>query len=291
MSRVTERRRIAIAITGASGVQYSFRLLQCLLAADVRVHLMVSKPAQVVIGMDTDIRLPARAADMREFLLGECGGEAGELDVYGQDQWTAPVASGSGVPEAYDIPLFLLDTVLFPGGDLPLRVFEARYTDMVANSMREETPFAIGAIAEGREVGDAATPCDVVTEASVIDWEAGDAGSLRIVVRGTRKLRVLSSRVQDDKLVLGTVTPIAEEATVAVPAVHADTVALLRDVLDKTREWPTGPHAWRDDAAWIGARLVERLPLNLAGKQHLLEMEDPIERLRALAHVTTVMRA
>ena len=100
MSRVDERRRIAIAITGASGVQYSFRLLQCLLAADVRVHLMVSKPAQVVIGMDTDIRLPARAADMREFLLGECGGEAGELDVYGQDQWTAPVASGSGVPEA-----------------------------------------------------------------------------------------------------------------------------------------------------------------------------------------------
>ncbi len=100
MSRVTERRRIAIAITGASGVQYSFRLLQCLLAADVRVHLMVSKPAQVVIGMDTDIRLPARAADMREFLLGEYGGDAGELDVYGQDQWTAPVASGSGVPEA-----------------------------------------------------------------------------------------------------------------------------------------------------------------------------------------------
>ncbi len=100
MSRATERRRIALAITGASGVQYSFRLLECLLAADIRVHLMVSKPAQVVIGMDTDISLPARAAEIREKLLADFGGDAGELDVYGQDQWTAPVASGSGVPEA-----------------------------------------------------------------------------------------------------------------------------------------------------------------------------------------------
>ncbi|MEM6985215.1 MAG: flavin prenyltransferase UbiX [Pseudomonadota bacterium] len=95
-----ERRRIALAITGASGVQYSFRLLQCLLEADIRVHLMVSRPAQVVIGMDTDIALPARAAEMRAHLLELYGGASGELDVYGQDQWTAPVASGSGVPES-----------------------------------------------------------------------------------------------------------------------------------------------------------------------------------------------
>ena len=95
-----ERRRIALAVTGASGVQYSFRLLQCLLAADIRVHLMVSKPAQIVIGMDTDIRLPSRAAEMRAVLLELYGGDAGELDVYGQDQWTAPVASGSGAPHA-----------------------------------------------------------------------------------------------------------------------------------------------------------------------------------------------
>lgn len=96
----TERRRIALAITGASGVQYTFRLLECLLEADIRVHLMVSKPAQVVVGMDTDLTLPARASDMKAYLLDRFGGDAGELDVYGQDQWTAPVASGSGVPEA-----------------------------------------------------------------------------------------------------------------------------------------------------------------------------------------------
>lgn len=95
-----ERRRIALAITGASGVQYAFRLLQCLLAADVRVHLMLSKPAKIVVGMDTDIKLPTRSADMRVFLIEHYGGDKGELDVYGQDQWTAPVASGSGAPEA-----------------------------------------------------------------------------------------------------------------------------------------------------------------------------------------------
>ncbi len=190
-----------------------------------------------------------------------------------------------------EVPLFLLDAVLFPGGDLPLRVFEVRYTDMVARAMRTDTPFAIAAIAEGNEVGAAASPCDVVTEATVVDWEAGDAGALQVVVRGHRKLQVIGSRVQADNLVVATVVPLPDEATVVVPEVHADTVALLKDVLETTQHWPTGEHAWCDDAAWVGGRLVERLPINLAGKQQLLEMSDPIARLQALSHVTTVMRA
>ncbi|MEM6985216.1 MAG: LON peptidase substrate-binding domain-containing protein [Pseudomonadota bacterium] len=191
---------------------------------------------------------------------------------------------------AREIPLFLLGTVLFPGGDLPLRVFEPRYTDMVAGAMRTETRFAIAAIAEGREVGDAAVPSEVVTEVDLVDFEPGDAGSLRIVVRGLRKLRVLSSRVQSDNLVLGTVVPIADEPAVDVPSAHADTVALLRALLEKTQDWPTGEHAWLDDAAWVGGRLVERLPIDLAGKQQLLEMDDPLARLSVLSEVTALMR-
>lgn len=190
-----------------------------------------------------------------------------------------------------EIPLFLLGTVLFPGGDLPLRVFEPRYTDMVASSMRAGSGFAIAAISEGQEVGNAAVPCDVVTEVELVDFEPGDAGSLRIVVRGLRKLQVVSSRVQSDKLVLGTVIDLPAEPVVAVPAVHADTVTLLRAVLEKTEDWPTGPLEWSDDAAWIGGRLVERLPIDLAGKQQLLEMTDPLARLSVLSEVTALMQA
>ena len=93
-------RRVALAITGASGAQYALRLLGCLLEAGCHVYLLVSRPGQVVIGMDTELRLPGRTADMQRFLAERHAGSAGTLEVLGMDQWTAPIASGSGAPDA-----------------------------------------------------------------------------------------------------------------------------------------------------------------------------------------------
>ena len=94
------RRPIALAITGASGAQYALRLLQCLVESGEDVYLMVSEPGQIVIGMETDLALPGRTADMQRFLTEYYGAEPGQLQVFGQKEWTAPVASGSGVPRA-----------------------------------------------------------------------------------------------------------------------------------------------------------------------------------------------
>lgn len=94
------QQRIALAITGASGIQYAMRLLECLLQTDVLVYLMFSKAGQVVAGMETDWNLPARPADMQAFLLAHYGVDATRLQVFGESQWTAPVASGSGAPDA-----------------------------------------------------------------------------------------------------------------------------------------------------------------------------------------------
>lgn len=94
------RGAVALAMTGASGAVYGLRLLECLLQAGCPVHLMVSQPGQVVIGMETDLSLPARPADMARVLGERYGAEAGQLRVFGKDQWTAPVASGSGAPRA-----------------------------------------------------------------------------------------------------------------------------------------------------------------------------------------------
>ncbi len=88
-------RIIALGITGASGVQYSFRLLECLLAADQRVYMMISKAAQVVIGMETEMSLPGRTADIQKALAEKYNAADNQLKVYGEDEWTAPVASGS----------------------------------------------------------------------------------------------------------------------------------------------------------------------------------------------------
>ena len=91
---------VALAMTGASGACYGLRLLECLLRADQTVALMLSKPAQLVISMETEMRLPARAADIRAALIELFGCAANRLQVYGKEEWTAPVASGSSAPRA-----------------------------------------------------------------------------------------------------------------------------------------------------------------------------------------------
>ncbi len=96
----TKPRPIAIAWTGASGIQYGLRLLECLLDAGRDVYLMVSQAAQVVISMETDLQLPGRPEEMQDFLSQHFGARPGQLQVFGRQQWTAPVASGSNPPEA-----------------------------------------------------------------------------------------------------------------------------------------------------------------------------------------------
>ncbi|HRP35701.1 MAG TPA: flavin prenyltransferase UbiX [Gammaproteobacteria bacterium] len=91
---------VALAMTGASGAQYGLRLLECLLGAGCRVTLMISRPAQVVIGMETDLDLPARPAEIRRFFCARHGVGESRLAVHGREEWTAPVASGSAAPDA-----------------------------------------------------------------------------------------------------------------------------------------------------------------------------------------------
>ncbi len=93
-------RRVTLAITGASGVQYGLRLLQCLVELDTQVLLMVSKAAQVVIATETDLKLPGAPDAMETFLSEHFQARAGQIKVYGREQWMAPVASGSGAPSA-----------------------------------------------------------------------------------------------------------------------------------------------------------------------------------------------
>jgi 4-hydroxy-3-polyprenylbenzoate decarboxylase len=91
---------IALAITGASGSPYGLRLLECLLRAERRVYLMISPAGQVVLKMELGLEVPARAADAERFLGERLGAAAGQLRVFGRQQWTAPVASGSNPPQA-----------------------------------------------------------------------------------------------------------------------------------------------------------------------------------------------
>lgn len=91
---------ISLAITGASGAQYGLRLLECLLQARQQVYLMVSQAAQVVLATETELQVPGRPEAMQAFFAERLGAEPGQLEVFGREQWMAPVASGSNAPRA-----------------------------------------------------------------------------------------------------------------------------------------------------------------------------------------------
>lgn len=185
-----------------------------------------------------------------------------------------------------DIPLFPLDTVLFPGGPLGLRIFEQRYLQMVRDCTRDQSCFGICLILKGAETGAPASPAAVGTLARITDFYSQSDGLLGISVEGGPRFRVLRTRVRDNGLVRGDVRYWPEEPIVPVPPEFG----LLADILERLVEqaggwWRDAPRERFDDASWVGFRLAEFLPLRPTERQQLLELTDPVERLRVLRDV------
>lgn len=97
---MAETRPVALALTGASGSQYGLRLLECLVRAGQGVYLMISQAGQLVVRMETDLELPGRPQEAERFLTEQLGAAPGQIRVFGRQQWTAPVASGTNPPRA-----------------------------------------------------------------------------------------------------------------------------------------------------------------------------------------------
>jgi len=187
------------------------------------------------------------------------------------------------------IPLFPLNVVLFPDGPLPLRIFETRYVDMVRTCMREARGFGVVLIREGREVGPAETH-DVGTMAKIMDFHQLRDGLLGLTCVGEGRFRISKKSLAKDGLNLGEVEMLAPEPTVAVPERHSRLADLLQTVLPQLGEVYTDIAMRLDDAAWVGHRLAEILPIELSEKQTYLEIDDPIRRLDMLAPLTKPMR-
>jgi len=180
------------------------------------------------------------------------------------------------------VALFPLHTVLFPGGPLPLRIFETRYTDMVRRCMREQQPFGVVLIQEGDEAGPVATTATIGCSARIADFYTLKDGLLGISCVGERKFRVLRVWRAADGLNMGEVDWIEPEPARALPGEYARLGATVRRAVDELSQQYQHVEKHFDDAAWVGARLTELLPIELNDKQVLLELDDPIARLGAL---------
>ncbi|MCB1957837.1 MAG: LON peptidase substrate-binding domain-containing protein [Rhodocyclaceae bacterium] len=179
------------------------------------------------------------------------------------------------------LPLFPLNTVLFPEGRLPLRVFEARYMDMVTRCLREGAAFGVCAIAAGEEVGAAAVPCLVGTEARIDDCDMSEPGILSLVTRGERRFRIRDHEVQPDGLLVGEVSWLPDLPHEDIPDAQADLIPLLTGILGELGDRVARPYRL-DDAAWVGARYSELLPIPTKARQALLELDDVVSRLEII---------
>jgi Lon protease-like protein len=185
-----------------------------------------------------------------------------------------------------DLPLFPLNTVLYPCGQLSLRIFEPRYLDMIRECARTGSSFGVCLILEGREAGAPALPAAVGTLARIVDFHNREDGLLGILAEGGERFRVQRTRVRSDGLVRGDVELWTAEPTEEVPV----ELALLQSILERLIEnlaphWRHAPKHLYDDASWLGFRLAELLPLQTDEQQRLLELTDPVRRLAELRDI------
>jgi hypothetical protein len=184
------------------------------------------------------------------------------------------------MPDA-QIPLFPLQTVLFPGRPLPLRIFEPRYLSMISRCFKSGAGFGVVLIRSGSETGEAEV-YDVGTLAAIIDWQQGRDGVLGITAEGRRRFRLTRRDRQRDGLYVGDVDWLPGEPRVPLAAGYEDLRDLLKMLLaDLGTRCPQADHKY-DDATWLGYRLAEILPLKASIKQSMLEMTDARERLDLL---------
>ena len=177
------------------------------------------------------------------------------------------------------VPLFPLSTVLFPGGPLPLRIFETRYVDMIGTCIKNDAPFGVLLIREGDEAG-RATTYDIGTLARIVDWYQGSDGLLGVTARGEQRFRLVSSRSELDGLIVGEIEVLPSEAQIPLPEKYAPMATILAGVLDDLGRLYEDLDRRLDDAGWVTNRFVEILPIDLEEKQQCLEQSDPAERLQ-----------
>ena len=188
------------------------------------------------------------------------------------------------------LPLFPLKTVLFPDGVLPLKVFEARYMDMVRDCMKRDAPFGVVLIKSGQEVGAAAIPEETGCLARITHWDMPDLGVMMLRTQGTERFRILGTRVLADQRLEAHVELLAADRDTSISDMHVACATALKAIMEDVEmrgkaeqgeefASPFSRPARLDSAGWVANRWCEILPIPLKARQKLLELDDAGIRL------------
>jgi Lon protease-like protein len=197
-------------------------------------------------------------------------------------------------PLLHDLPLFPLGTVLFPGGFLPLQIFEVRYLDMIGKCHRHGAPFGVVSLVQGAEVRVAGAGAErfaaVGTLATIRGFDAPQPGLMQVECIGTQRFRVRASELQKHGLWTAEVEAIADDVALQVPEDLKHIGAAMRRLIDTLEErrrlddqeslrLPMAEPYRFDDCGWLANRWCELLPMQSGAKQRLMELDSPLMRL------------
>lgn len=199
---------------------------------------------------------------------------------------------GASSREPHALPLFPLKTVLFPGGVLPLKVFEQRYITMTKACLKDDKPFGVCLLTRGEEVPNPERVAGlefapIGTLARITSWDMPQLGILHLRTEGATRFHVQGHRIADDGLVVGQVTALAPEPVVELPQAFNRLAALLELLINRVGKENFDADLQLADSSWVSYRLAEILPLPLAIKQTMLEINDSEVRLKVLAQFLT----
>jgi Lon protease-like protein len=185
--------------------------------------------------------------------------------------------------DLFELPLFPLNTVLFPGGTLPLKVFEQRYVEMTKRCVRDDSPFGVCLIREGHEVGEPATPATIGCTARIAQWEVPHPNIFHLIATGEKRVRIVGTEVVALGLVMGRAELMPVESVSEAPdALCRKVLAALIDRFG-AEQFPAPLRL--DDAAWVSDRLAEALPLSAEARQELLETDTAAARQVVLRRI------
>lgn len=187
------------------------------------------------------------------------------------------------------VPLFPLRTVLYPGGPLPLRIFEARYIDMIGDCLKNDERFGVLLIKDGSEIG-TSTTYEVGTLARIADWYQGSDGLLGVTAIGEQRFRLISSERRDDGLNVGDIELLPGEPDIELPEDFKPLARILSGVLDDLGRLYEFLERRYEDAGWVAYRFAEILPFSAEQKQSCLEVGDPLVRLKIVQDVLDSVR-
>ena len=180
------------------------------------------------------------------------------------------------------LPIFPLNTVLFPGGILMLKIFEPRYMDMSKVCLRDNKPFGVCLIKEGNEAGAPAVPEDIGCTAEITEWDMQQLGVLHLKTEGVRRFRILGRKVAKDGLISAEIEMLGAEPETPLSSDLRQCATVLKLIMEKIGDEHFPAPVRLDDATWVSYRLAEVLPLKLEVKQKMLEINDPKVRLQVL---------